>query len=111
MLVLDVAEDVQDCLDGIWVSGNVHEVAGQERPKRHDEPRCFDHAVCEEQRADGGPCRGDVGEEAVGGRGREVVVCEAVADEDGEENEGGHWVEALGLAKMIVSRWSSLRWC
>ena len=97
MLVLDVAEHVQDCLDGVWVSGNVHEVARQEGPERHDEPCSFDRDVGGDQHANGRPCGGYVGEDAVGGRGGEVVVRKAPGDKDGKEDEGGHRVEALGL--------------
>lgn len=104
MLVLYMAEDVQDGLGGARVSRDVHEVARHDGPERHDAPAYSDCAIGDDKGADGGYCGGKVGDEAVGGRWGDVVVCETVADENSDEDEGGHWVEALDLCDIRLEQ-------
>lgn len=97
MLILDVREHVQDRLHGARIARYVHKVPRHDRPERHDAPAQSDDTIRKHYGADGGGRGGEVGEQAVRGRGREVVVSEAVAEDDGDEDECGHWVEALDL--------------
>ena len=47
VLVLDVAEDVEDALHGARVAGDMHEVACHQGPEGHDAPSYRHDTVCE----------------------------------------------------------------
>ena len=97
MLVLDVREGVEQGLDGARVPRDVHEVARHYGPEGRDAPGCAEEEVEAHDGADGGDGGGDGRPESVFGRGRDVVVGEAVAEEAEDQDEGRHGVEALGL--------------